>query len=220
MERTDIFSERIRRLAITTGIASSLALFPILFLLYPALLIVGGMIQPRYPTMGKWFVWAGAANLWIVVIEYDAMMSLHPWRQPESPVNMVVPFWATTVLLIWCSGELVVDGIRRMRARGSLIPAEPRPVSLVVWIIAGVLSVFVGRQAAGWVLHPSWYRHSDIFYLLWSTVVQAVLVVAFDISLIRRVVETEACLACGVLRIDCGPSSPYWDCRSSADDNC
>jgi hypothetical protein len=44
MEQTDIFSERIRRLAIATGIVSALALFPIFFLLYPALLIVGGMI--------------------------------------------------------------------------------------------------------------------------------------------------------------------------------
>ncbi|MGA7567083.1 MAG: hypothetical protein WBW53_13600 [Terriglobales bacterium] len=189
MQQTDIFSKRIRRLAVGTGIASALALFPIFFLLYPALLIVGGMIQPRYPTLGKWFVWVGAANLWVVVIMYDAMMSPHPWRQPKSPVYMVVTFWAATVLLIWCSVEFVVDGLKRMRARRSLPPVEPRPVSLGVWILAGVLSLFVGRNAAGWVLEPSWRQHSDIFYLLGVTVVQAVLVVSFDISLLRRVVK-------------------------------
>jgi hypothetical protein len=32
-------------------------------------------------------------------------------------------------------------------------------------------------------------QHSDIFYLLGVTVVQAVLVMAFDISVIRRVVK-------------------------------
>jgi hypothetical protein len=189
MEQTDIFSERVRRLAIATGIASALALFPIFFLLYPALLIVGGMIQPRYPTMGKWFVWAGTANLWVVVVMYDAMMSPHPWRQPKSPLYMVATFWATTVLLLWFSVELVVDGLERMRARRSMPLVEQRPVSLGVWILAAVLSLFVGRNAAGWVLEPSWRQHSDIFYLLGITVVQAVLVVAFDISLIRRVIK-------------------------------
>jgi hypothetical protein len=189
MEQTDIFSERIRRLAIATGIVSALALFPILFLLYPALLIVGGMIQPRHPTMGKWFVWAGAANLSVVVVMYDAMMSPHPWRQPSSPAYMVVTFWATTVLLMWCSVELVVDGLKRMRARRLMPSVEVRPVSPAVWILAGVLSLFVGRNAVGWVLEPTWRQHADIFYLLGITVVQAVLVVAFDISLIRRVVK-------------------------------
>jgi hypothetical protein len=189
MEQTDIFSERVRRLAIATGIASALALFPIFFLLYPALLIVGGMIQPRQPTMGKWFVWAGTANLWVVVVMYDAMMSPHPWRQPKSPLYMVATFWATTVLLLWFSVELVVDGLERMRARRSMPLVEQRPVSLGVWILAAVLSLFVGRNAAGWVLEPSWRQHSDIFYLLGITLVQAVLVVAFDISLIRRVIK-------------------------------
>jgi hypothetical protein len=189
MDQTNIFPERMRRLVIATGIVSALALFPIFFLLYPALLIAGGMIQPRYPTMGKWFVWAGVANLWVVVVMYDAMMSPHPWRQPKSPVYMVVAFWATTLLLIWCSVELVVDGVKRIRVRRSMPPVEVRPVGPAVWILAGVLNLFVGRNAAGWVLEPSWRQHSDVFYLLGAQVVQAVLVVAFDISLIRRFVK-------------------------------
>ena len=49
------------------------ALLPILFFLYPGLLIVGGIIQPRFPTAGKWFVWVGAASLWVDVIVYDEM---------------------------------------------------------------------------------------------------------------------------------------------------
>jgi len=189
MEQTDIFSERIRRLVIATGVASALALFPILFLLYPALLIVGGMIQPRYPITGKWFVWAGAANLGVVVIMYDAMMSPHPWRQPKSPAYMVLTFWATTVLLIWCSAELIVDGLKRMWTRRSVPPAEPSPVSLGVWILAVVLSLFVGWDVKGWVLESSLRRHPGEFYTLAMALVQAVIVVAFDISLIWRVVK-------------------------------
>ncbi|HMD16564.1 MAG TPA: hypothetical protein VKH18_07845 [Terriglobales bacterium] len=190
MEQNDILPERIRRLAIATGIASALALFPILFLLYPALLIVGGVIQPRYPIAGKWFVWAGTANLGVVVAMYDAMMSSHPWRQPKSPAYMVLTFWATTMLLIWCAAELIVDGLRRIWARRSMPPRAPRPASLGAWILAVVLTLFVAWDAKGWALaQPSRYRRSDIFYTLGMAMVQAVLVVAFDISLIRRVLR-------------------------------
>jgi hypothetical protein len=63
MEQTEIFPKRIRGLAIATGIASGFALFPALLLQCPALLIVGGIIQPRFPRTGRWFVWAGAIAL-------------------------------------------------------------------------------------------------------------------------------------------------------------
>jgi hypothetical protein len=117
MEQAHIFSGGIRRLAIATGIASALALFPILFLLYPPLLIAGGIIQPRSPATGKWFVWAGAASLWVVVIVYDVMIFQDLWRQTKVPEYMELAFSATTVLLIWCSVELPADALRRMRDR-------------------------------------------------------------------------------------------------------
>ena len=183
MEQADIFSRKIRRLAIATGVASTLALFPILFLLYPALLIVGGIIQPRFPTTGKWLVWAGAANLGVVVIIYDAMF----FQPSSSPDYMVLTFSAATVLLVWCSVELAADGLRRMRARRSMPPAAPRPVSLGAWIFAVVLNVLVGWEATGWALGPSVYRSSANFYsALAMSLVQAATVVAFDIWLVRQ----------------------------------
>lgn len=197
MEQADIFSRRIRWLAIATGVASALALFPILFLLYPALLAAGGIIQPRFPTTGKWFVWAGAANLGMVVIMYDVMMFPHPWRQTKDPEYMVLPLAATTVLLIWCYGELVADGLKRMRARTSIPAAEPRPVSLGVWLFAVVLNLLFGRQAAGLVLAPSLYCPSGNCYPLAMSLVQALTIVAFDISLLRRVVKLRRARSAG-----------------------
>jgi len=190
MEQTDILSPRIRWLAIATGVASALALFPVLFLLYPALLIAGGIIQPRFPTTGKWFVWAGAANLGVVVLMYDVMMFPHPWRQTKDPEYMVLPFAATTVLLIWCYGELAADGLRRMRARTSMPPAEPRRVSLGVWIFVVGLNLLLVWGAARWVLAPSWHNHSGDFYFypFAMSLVQALTIAAFDIYLMRRVV--------------------------------
>jgi hypothetical protein len=189
MEKTNIFSGRIRGVAIATGVASALALFPILLLLQPALMIAGGLMQPRFPTTGKWFLWAGAANLWPIVMVYDAMMFPHPFCQPKSPEYMVLTLSATTVLLTWCSVELVADAVRRMRARTSMPPAEPRPVSRGVWSFAVVLNLLLGWRIVGW-LAPSLYRYSVIFYVLSGLMNQAgSIVVAFDTFLIWRVVK-------------------------------
>jgi hypothetical protein len=188
MEHTVIFSARIRWLAIATGVASALALFPTFDLLCPALLIVGGVIQPRFPTTGKWFVWAGAANLWPVVIVYDVMMYPNPWSQIKAPVIMVVPFAATTLLLTWCSVELVADGLKRMRAVRSTPPTEPHPLSLSVWILAGLLNLLLGWSTLGWVLAPSRYQSpGNLYSALATSLVLALTIVAFDISLIWRV---------------------------------
>jgi len=152
-------------------------------------------MQPRFPETGKWFVWVGAANLGVVVMMYDVMMFPHPWRQPEFPAYMVLTFSASTVLLIWCYAELVADALRRMRTRTSM-PPEPRPVSRGVWIFAAVLNLLLGLEfllgwgAAGLALASSWYRYTVFFYNLAMPGRQAVIiVVAFDISLIWRVVK-------------------------------
>ena len=189
MEQTDVFCARIRWVAIATGIAGALALLPLLFFLYPALLIVGGIIQPRFPTTGKWFVWAGAANLGVVVMTYDVMMFQDLRDQTKSPAYMVLTFLPTTMLLIWCSAELVADGLKRIRSRRSLPPAEPRPVSWGVWVVAAALNLWLGWVAAGWVLAPSRYGHTDSLFALMMALLQALPVVAFDIFLIGRVVK-------------------------------
>jgi uncharacterized membrane protein len=134
-------------------------------------------------------VWAGAANLGVVVVMYDEMMFPYPWRQPKYSEYMMLTFSVTTALLAWLSMELIVEGLRRMWARYSVPPAEPRPVSLGVWILAVVLSLFVCWDAKGWVLESSLRRHDGESYTLAMAMVQAVIVVAFDISLIRRIVK-------------------------------
>ena len=189
MELTQGFSRRIRWVAIATGVVSALALFPILFLLYPALLIAGGLMQPRFPITGKWFLWVGTADLWAVLIVYDAMMIRDTWSQTKTPEFMVLTFSATTVLLTWCSVELVADALKRMRARRSMPLPEPSPVSLGLWIFAGVLNLLLGWVAAGWVRAPSLYRHPADFYPLAMSLVQAATIMAFDISLVMRVIN-------------------------------
>lgn len=187
MEKTDIFSARMRWVATATGIASALALFPILYLLYPALLIAGGLLQPRFPTTGKWFVWVGAAELWPVLITYDVYV-LFP--HPFELLYMGLTFLASTVLLIWCTVELLVDGARQLRVRRSRPRAEPQPVGWVVWILAAALNfvvVWMAYGLIGWRRQP--YPIARGIDLFLTPLVTAVIVIAFDISLIERVAK-------------------------------
>jgi len=186
MEHTDIFSARIRWVAIATGVASALALFPILFLLYPALLIAGGLMQPRFPTTGKWFVWVGAAELWPVLITYDvSVLFPHPFQ----PLYMGLAFSASTVLLVWCSVEVIVDGINRLHVRRSMPRAEPQPVAWGEWIVAAVLNFIVVWMADGLI---GWRQPDHIapnIHRFLTPLVTAVIVIAYDRSLIGRVAK-------------------------------
>ena len=192
MEQSDIFSARIRWRAFATGVASALALFPILDLLYPPLLIAGGLMQPRFPTTGKWFVWIGAAELWPVLITYDVYVLLpHPFQ----PLYMGLTFSASTVLLVWCSAELIVDVINRRRVRRSVPRAEPQPVGWGAWIVAAALNATVGWSVYGLIswhheLNPSAPPDTPL-YAFWTPLVTAVIAIAFDVSLIGRVVELQ-----------------------------
>lgn len=180
-EQADILPRRIRWLAIATGVAASLALFPALLLFNPVLLTGGGIIQRRFPNAGKWLMWAGAAQLSVLLITYDVLFFPHPLPNPS---YMRLTFSVATILVIWCDVEFVVDGLKRILAQRSMPPAEPRAVGRVEWIFAVIFSLLASWETA-WA--PYAYRHSGSLSALAMPLVQAAIVVAFDISLMRRV---------------------------------
>ncbi len=194
MEQTNIFPKRIRGLAVATGVASALALFPALLFRHPApaLLIVGGIIQARFPSTGRWFVWAGAIGLGPVLITYDVMLFPHPFVQPGYLTLIFLIFPAVTVLLLWCYAELVVEGVARMRAKRSLPAAETHPVGWGAWIVAAALSLWIGRGVYGFI---NGYYSGDhhvtppVLVAAAMTLPLVVIVVAFDIWLISRTIK-------------------------------
>jgi len=191
MEQVGVFPRRVRSVAIATGAASALALFPILDLLYPVLLIVGGIIQPRYPSPGRWLVWASAAELWVILITYDVYVIFpHPM---SAPPLMTMTFSIATLLLIWCSAELIADGLNLLRARRSSVRVPPLPVGWPAWTVAAVLNSLAVWSAHGII---NWHRHPDTpgvpdnsFYSFGFLAVTGVIVISFDISLIMRVLQ-------------------------------
>jgi hypothetical protein len=191
MGEVSVYSTRVRWLAIATGIASALALFPILFFLYPGLLIVGGIIQPRFPATGRWLACTGVVELLPVLIAYDLHVVFpHPLSQPR---YMGLLFMAATALLVWCSVELTADVLRLIRSQRSTPRLELPPVGWVAWVIAGILSVYVGWDGYGllrWYHHSGGLQMSDAaFYALWMHVGLAIIVITLDVSLVRRVVQ-------------------------------
>lgn len=191
MEEPNIFPRRVRGVAIATAIASALALFPILFLQYPAILIVGGIIQPRFPTTGKWLVWAGAVMLGPTLILYDWMLFVHP--EGRAPLNMTLTFPAATVLLLWCYAELVIDGVKRLRSPDPGPPAAPRRIGWGLGAFAAFLTLYMTWDAGRLI---GWYsgltdRHLDAGarVAVSSQLFMLLIVVAFDISLVSRAIK-------------------------------
>jgi uncharacterized PurR-regulated membrane protein YhhQ (DUF165 family) len=118
------------------GNVTAIALLPILFLLYPAILISGGLIQKRFPVVGRSLSWFGVLTLWVIFITYDVRV-LFP-SPSGTPAYMMLSFVASNILLVWCSIELARDGIRAASV-WRLRRAESRRLILGVWGVKEVL---------------------------------------------------------------------------------
>ena len=187
MQRLEIFSGRARLSAVATGVASGLALFPVLMLQYPFLLIVGGIIQPRFPSVGRWFIWIGAIELWVMLITYDVIL-LRPGQASE---YMAASFSASTILLAWCSVELIADGANRLRARRAMPRAKPQRVGWGLWTVAAVFNLWAAWIACGlflWYMQPGApHPREDGFYPFLAPIVTVLIIIVFDAWLARRI---------------------------------
>jgi hypothetical protein len=189
MEQDDVFSSRIRWLAVAIGLSTA-ALFYFLSPLaaIPALLPLSAALQPRLSDPGKrfvkWLIWVWAAG-WTPELVLLAVLYFPRY------VDFVIPslsslIAASALISLWLDVELIVDGIKRIRIWRSAPPKELRPVARSLWVLAIFLSLWVG-----WGLLRTlgmYHGYGDLLALIMS-MVEAIAVVAFDISLIRRVVK-------------------------------
>jgi hypothetical protein len=192
MEPHDVFSRRMRWLAIAVGLsaaAPSYFLSP-LAALVPAFLPLGAALQPSLPDPGKrivkWFMWAWALGWspYLVVISFLLLLN----RLPQAHYFVVLRVLSTVsaLLILWWDIELIVDGARRIRMWRSAAAQEPRPVGLGLWILAVALNFWVGW---GLVNIISIYHGVGDLYMLLMSLVLAAIVVIFDIYLTWRVVK-------------------------------
>jgi hypothetical protein len=192
MEQCDVFSRKIRWLAIAVGLSAAALncfLSP-LAAVVPMLLPLAAALQPSLPDPGKqivkWFIWAWA----LVWSPYLVGLSflLMPNHLPHTHYFVVLRVLSTVsaLLTLWWDIELIVDGARRILIWRSAPVQEPRPVGLGRWILAVALTLWVGW---GLVRVVSTYHGVGSLYMLLMSLVLALIVVAFDIYLTWRVVK-------------------------------
>jgi hypothetical protein len=192
MELHDVFSRKIRWLAIAVGLSAA-ALFSFLSpvaVVVPALLPLAAALQPSLPDLGKqivkWFIWVWAFG-WsqgLVVLSFLMLSNNLPGTHYFVVLRTLSALSA--LLILWWDIELIIDAARRIRIWRSAPIREPRPVDLGLWILAVVLNFWVGW---GLVNIVSIYHGVGDLYTLLISIVEALIVVAFDIYLTWRVVK-------------------------------
>ncbi len=192
MEQCDVFSRKIRWLAIAVGLSAAALncfLSP-LAAVVPMLLPLAAALQPSLPDPGKqivkWFIWVWAFG-WsqgLVVLSFLMLNNNLPGTHYFVVLRVLTTL--STLLVLWWDIELIIDGARRIRILRSAPAQQPRPVGLGLWILAIVLNLWVGWGVVNMI--SIYHGVGDLYALLMSTV-EALIVVAFDIYLTWRVVK-------------------------------
>src|SRR5271154_605471 len=109
----EIFGRRTRWLAIIAGlfvgIAGSLRLGPG-FAIWPSILILGAVIQPRLPRAGRGLICAGALLLSFWVFDIGVLMLLE--HRPSDKVGVLGLTLASILLVVLCDLAIVIEEIK------------------------------------------------------------------------------------------------------------
>jgi hypothetical protein len=196
MEQSDVFSRKIRWLAIAVGIAVGILVSVLYSFLSPVagagalLLPLAAALQPRLPNLGrrvvKWFVWVWAFGSSQVVV-LSVLMLNNNFPHGHYFVVLRVLSTVLALLILWWDIELIIDGARRIRTWRSAPAREPRPIGLGLWIFAVALNLCVGWGLLNII--SIYHGVAGDIYALAMSMVEAVIVIAFDIYLTWRVVK-------------------------------
>jgi hypothetical protein len=114
-QRADIFPNGIRLLAILAGCLSGFAgflVFGIVFCFVPVVLILGAIIQPYVPRLGRWVFSIGAmlvsvyVALFVVPQAFGAITMLPDYHEPHD-VAVLSLFVLSIALVVWLDVALV-----------------------------------------------------------------------------------------------------------------
>jgi hypothetical protein len=192
MEQSDVFSRKIRWLAIVVGLSAS-TLFCFLSPLaafIPALLPLAAALQPSLPDPGKrivkWFMWVWAFG-WSQGLVVLSFLMLNYLPRTRHFVILIVLSSISALLILWWDIELIVDGVRRIQIWRSAAVQEPLPVSLGLWMCAIALNLWLGWGLIGII--STYHGDAGGIYALAMAMVEAAIVIVFDGYLAWRVVK-------------------------------
>jgi len=192
MKHADVFSRKIRWLAVAVGLsaAASFYFWSPLAAFVPALLPFGALLQPRLPAPGKrivkWLVWIWAFG-WSQGLVILGFLVFNDLPRDHDLMVLRVSSLTSVLLILWLDIELVIDGVRRLRMWRSASAPKPRPVGLGMWIFAAALNLWIG-----WGLVRTMGIYHEIageIYALVLSMMEAAMVLAFDAYLVWRVLQ-------------------------------
>ena len=160
-----------------------------LALIFAAPLILGALVQPRSPRSGRSLMWIGAPVLSCVTLLYSVRIVLEGIRYFDlTMVAIYVVSVATTMIVIWCDVELVLEAIRQRRTVRIIEPPATLVGEGVAWLVAIGLSAWIFPVILPRNLHlpaPDYPRASYLVNLAFS-ISLLLPVISFDVWLIAR----------------------------------
>jgi hypothetical protein len=123
-EATEIVPRKVRLLSIATGfftaIAGSLLMGP-LFSIWPAILVLGAIVQPYWRHLGRGLMLSGALflNAWATFFVVGVLHGIRQLRQYHdlNSVAVLSSMLASVILVSWCDVTLVISEIKMRRAK-------------------------------------------------------------------------------------------------------
>ena len=191
MEQRDVFSRKIRWLAVAVGLSAAASFYFLspLAALLPVLLPLAAVLQPSLSDLGKrivkWFIWAWAFG-WSPGLVLLSLLMLNHLPRARHFVVLIVSSSISALLILWWDIELILDAARRIRIWRSAQVEAPRPVGPGLWILAVAFTLWFGW---GLVRMISIYHGPGDLYALVMSIVEVAIVVAFDIYLTWRIVK-------------------------------
>ena len=106
-------------------------------------LVLGAVVQPRSPRIGRWLMWVSALLLSAILlptgsrVAYDFILYHHRailWT--ESLIVLVAG------LIVWCDVALVIDAMSQKRGHAILLQRSKRNLDWLVWVAALALTLY------------------------------------------------------------------------------
>lgn len=180
--KSEIFPTRLRWLAILLGVVSASTFYPSGFLIiYPVLLFGGGIIQTRFARPGRWLIWIGVIGLDIIIIQYDVVAFHDPVSYHDRVMFMFSALLLlSTILALWCTVELIVDGLKRVY-EFRFNPS--RPLNPLEWILVLIVNLWVAYSIVfSLIIH----KYGAGTRVLWTTSMWVLFALLLDLSVMRN----------------------------------
>ena len=194
-QTSEVLPSKIRWLAIVAaciaGIAGFFSVGPLLSLI-ASIQILGAIVQPHSPRLGRWLLWVGTSFLSLYVfvlvapqvIEGIRMVRLYGDRSSYEVFSISL---VSVVLIIWCDTALLIDA---WRLRCAPRAAKSRLAHSGDWIVrfaAICLSILVFPTC---VISALAYRRTGNLNMVLLPLTFGLVVAFFDVVLIRDGLKT------------------------------